>query len=255
MNLKNTQIFSFMHSKDHVLPLKPQLYTKDLGKLLKSLMKEQSITGQQLADRVGLNPASVSKILSGHSNPRVKTLNRLAKALARNPMEEQEIVQAYHGARAPAGTELSPFDRAAYYSHKISEEAWAAKAQVVKVMEHRAHQANFRMVIESALIDLKIDYQKDYAHNGAATDFLLTFPDGFTIAIESRAEIHRNLAQTFGFAYLVLERMDPDQVLIVTPYPANITRPEDMPEPIWIVSFEQMRSNLSDLKEDHKATE
>lgn len=221
---------------------------KRLGILLKMLMRERSVTGQELADQIGVSAPSISKILSGITRPRLGTFKKIVDAL--NCTEEQKLnlMDAYHGSENPANPLARDlFKRQNYYSVQLAENAWEAKEQVVKVMELRAGQVNFRMAIKEELNALGLSYTADYAKNGAATDFLVEIPGGETVAIESRLEIHRNLAQSYGFAYLVLERMNPQQVLIVTPYAANVVRPFDMPDSIQIVSLADLREHLDAL--------
>ena len=111
-------------------------------------------------------------------------------------------------------------------------------------MEQRAQQADFRSVIEAELKNLGYSYKKDFAENGAATDFLVELPDGERWGIESRADIHRNLAQNFAFAFLVLERLDVNHVYMITPYQANISRPKDMPDEISVIDFPRFATFL-----------
>ena len=93
--------------------------------------------------------------------------------------------------------------------------------------QEKAIERKLDFVRDQALAELR-----DFRENGAATDFLIELPNGERWAIESRADIHRNLAQNFGFAFLVLERLDPNRVLMVTPFTANVSRPKDMPTEI-----------------------
>lgn len=239
MKPKNTTIFHFMTLPDHLFPENIQENDLQLGLRLKELLSERRLTGQWLAEQVGVSAPSISKILSGRSRPRMGTFNKIAHAIARSPAEEQELIEAYHGLIQG----LSPMDRKESYHRQISEDAWAAKQQIVKVMENRAYQADFRASVESVLQSLKVEYKRDYAENGVATDFLVSVEDE-TIAIECRPQIHRQLAQTFGFAYLVSERLGPAKVFIVTAFDANITRPEDMPESISMLSLPDLKEAL-----------
>lgn len=240
MELKNLSIFSFMTSPDHLLPEEIQENDLKLGLRLKDLLNERRLTGQWLAEQVGVSPPSISKILAGKSRPRINTFNRIAHALARSPAEERDLISAYHGLDAPPPVET----RIERYYQQLSDDAWAAKQQIVKVMENRAYQADFRRVVEEALISLGLEYQKDFAENGAATDFMVSFDDK-KVAIECRPQIHRHLAQTFGFSYLVSERLNPDKVLIVTAFAAKVTRPADMPRNILILPFQDLKPTLT----------
>lgn len=233
MKLKKDSIFTILRTPDHIMPDENPLENR-LGKLLKKIMVERGITGRDIANNINLSEGGISRILSGETRPRVKTLNKIARHVARHSSEEQAIIHAYHGADIvipEVGAPIS-LDRLQKYSERLSEEAWAAKNKVIRVMEQRAAQADFRSAIETVIKDCGVHYQKDVAENGAATDFLIELPNGERWAIESRADIHRNLAQNFGFAFLVLERLDPNRVLMVTPFTANVSRPKDMPTEI-----------------------
>lgn len=215
--------------------------------ILRKLMSEQDITGRDLAQRIDATEATISRILSGQVHPRLKTIEKIAKVLGKHHNEVQDVIDAYHavGSDAPAPPRIH--DNVRSYIERLSEEAWLAKDQVVKVMEHRATQSNFRSLIELTLRELGLSYVKDYAENGAATDFLIELADGKTIAIESRAEIHRNLAQTYGFAFLVLERLSPSKVLIVTPFTANVSCPKGMPSEIELLEHHALKAYLQGI--------
>ena len=53
-----------------------------LGQKLRKLRKEQNITQEELAEKVGLDPRTVLEIEAGkRENPTVKTLSRISEAL------------------------------------------------------------------------------------------------------------------------------------------------------------------------------
>lgn len=55
---------------------------ENLGRKLRQLRKEQNITQEELAEKVGLDPRTVLEIEAGkRENPTVKTLNKIAEAL------------------------------------------------------------------------------------------------------------------------------------------------------------------------------
>ena len=250
MKLKNQSIFTAMRTPDYIMPEEDS--SNRLGKFLKKLLKERNMSARQLAEAVAITESAMSRIINGGNKPRPKTLAKIARHLARHYGEEQAIINAFHGADIYIPEDGPPVVRADIrsYCERLSEEAWAAKEQVVKVMEHRAAHANFRGVIEKTLQNAGIAYKKDFAQNGAATDFLVELPDGQRWGIESRAEIHRNLAQNFGFAFLVLERLDVQRVMIVTPYSANITHPKDMPSEISVLDFIELGAELKKIDQN-----
>jgi len=48
---------------------------------LKEVLKEKGVTGKELADMIGVTPASVSNIIQGNSFPKPETLLNIATAL------------------------------------------------------------------------------------------------------------------------------------------------------------------------------
>ncbi len=48
---------------------------------LKEVLKEKSITGKELADRVGVTPASISNISNGNHFPKPELLKQIAQEL------------------------------------------------------------------------------------------------------------------------------------------------------------------------------
>lgn len=221
--------------------------TNPFTQILRKVMREQNITGRDLSEKVKITEGSISRILSAQTYPRFKTVQKIAKAIGRHHNEVQDIIDAYHAAGSDTPFTPKINDSLRKYVERLSDEAWLAKDQVVKVMEHRATQSDFRSLIELTLRELGLNYVKDYAENGAATDFLIELTDEKTIAIESRAEIHRNLAQTYGFAFLVLERLSPSKVLIVTPFTANVSCPKGMPSEIELHEHHALKAYLQGI--------
>lgn len=56
-----------------------------LGKNLRAARKRLALTQEEVAHRSGLEPAEISRIESGKRDPRVSTLEKLAKALEVDP--------------------------------------------------------------------------------------------------------------------------------------------------------------------------
>lgn len=48
---------------------------------LKEIMAEQGVTGKELAEKIGVTPASISNIVQGNSFPKPETLIAIASAL------------------------------------------------------------------------------------------------------------------------------------------------------------------------------
>ena len=247
MKHKNSTIFSQITSPDHIMP-DQEPHSNRFGKLLKKTLHERSMSARDLARETGHSEAGISRILSGETKPRPGTLQKIIKAVARHPREEESLLHAFHGARVIVQEE-GPAIPLETYAERLSMKAWEAKDRVIKIMEHRAEQSDFRAVLERVIKKLTLCYKKDFAANGAATDFVVEFKDGTKWGIESRFEIHRNLEATFGFAYLVLDRLDVDEVLVVTPFNANINCPQDMPSAISLCEMADFSARLAEKNE------
>ncbi len=52
-----------------------------LGKQLKSFRLDRDLTQEELADKVGIHPTYVGKLETGKSNPSVKMLFKISRAL------------------------------------------------------------------------------------------------------------------------------------------------------------------------------
>ena len=48
---------------------------------LRAMLAEHGLTQSELAGRLGVTPAYVSQLLSGHRTPQLETLEKLAKAM------------------------------------------------------------------------------------------------------------------------------------------------------------------------------
>lgn len=64
-----------------VLSFEDRAYRRVLGDRLRHLRAERGLTQEQLADRAGLAREYLSKVESGHRNPSLDIIARLAQAL------------------------------------------------------------------------------------------------------------------------------------------------------------------------------
>ncbi len=64
-----------------------------LGKRIKELRKERSMTQEQLAELIGIDPRNLIKIENGQTFPRVQTLDKLIEIFDINP---EEIFKSEH---------------------------------------------------------------------------------------------------------------------------------------------------------------
>lgn len=253
MELKIPSIFSYMSSPtpefspsylDDVSP-------KELGNILRRIMKERKITGEQICRHTGMSSSSISRILNGVTRPQVRTLNKIGTFLKVTPDEEAEILHAYLGGYLPnvravsqqSGTTRMPG------ASQSAESIWAEKAQIVATMEERAVHADFRKQVEKELKGH--EYERDFVQNGVLTDFMVTFPDGFRLAIESKADIHRKLSHTYGFTEMILGQLGPNLVYIVIPFESQIQRPADMPTQLEVIPLSRLHKQLAALSKDH----
>ncbi len=63
------------------MPRNQYLYTMVNILRLKEILKEKGVTGKELADMIGVTPASISNIIQGNSFPKPETLLNIANAL------------------------------------------------------------------------------------------------------------------------------------------------------------------------------
>ena len=57
------------------------------GKAIKDYCREQGISQNELATRVGVSPATISQIINGNREMRVKTLKSLCAVTGKDPKE------------------------------------------------------------------------------------------------------------------------------------------------------------------------
>jgi len=60
---------------------KPYKVNQDLGKKIRRLRHRQNVSQEELAEKAGIHRTYMGKIERGESNPPVRTVSKIAKAL------------------------------------------------------------------------------------------------------------------------------------------------------------------------------
>lgn len=180
-----------------------------LGDFLRLLMERRDLTGLVLAERVGISPTSVSRILNGATRPRQGTLTKLIEVLCLTPEDQQLILRAYSG--LPDVIEEEPA------SFTLSGDLPAAELdRVARYLELKTLSIDFRESVARTLTDAGIAFLS-YARKGSVvTDFLLTGPA--RTAIECKFNVNRDWEREIGTVILLKQYLPCARVLVVVPY-------------------------------------
>jgi transcriptional regulator with XRE-family HTH domain len=179
-----------------------------LGETIRILMGRRQLTGVQLAEDIGLSATSVSRILTGHSNPKQVTFTRLMKRLCESPEEEQMMLRAFTGLKAPAVEEPVTEDPRNAVEERERVERW---------LEARTQAITFKDAVARELDKAGIFYRRDVCEGFASADFLIEHGPA-RIAIECKFNVSRDFDKTVGIARLLCELLHCTQVFIVVPF-------------------------------------
>lgn len=185
-----------------------------LGEVLKALMDRKKLTGNQLAEAIGISPTSVSKIMTGQSKPRQLTLTQIIKRLCDGPEDEQLIIRAYTGLldEIPDEPEKAP--------RPISTEEIE---RVTHYLEVKSMSVAFENDVESVLREAGFDYEKDYRVDPLICDFMIKLR-GRRVALDCKYNVNRDWDRTYATVKLLREQLPCDEVVIAVPYENELAR-------------------------------
>jgi transcriptional regulator with XRE-family HTH domain len=197
-------------------------------------MDRRNLTGIELAEKVGITPTSVSRILNGVSRPRQGTLTKLIEVLCLNADDQQMVIKGYTG--LPDAVEEEPPAVLPVENFPAAE-----LDRVARYLEMKTLAIDFRESVSRTLSDGAIEFVS-YARTGSVvTDFLIT--GGARIAVECKFNVQRDWERETATALLLRRQLPCDCVLIVVPYlndqsramstnlaaiPCNIVTPSDL---------------------------
>lgn len=193
------------------------------GEAVRNLMEQRGVSGQQLAEAVGITPTSVSRILNGQSRPRQVTLTRLMESLCDGKSEQQALLRAYSGLEAlPEEQALSDEQNA-----RLNEE------RVKRFLEVKTQSILFKRSVARELDKAGIEYQMDYCKGTVSTDFLVK-AGGKRIALECRFNVQRDFERAVITAKLLREALDCNKVITVVPF--DLSDNEQLPSGFTVVT-------------------
>ena len=174
-------------------------------------MGRRKITGAKLAEDIGLSATSVSRIITGHSKPKQVTLTRLMKRLCASPEDQQMLLRAFTGLKAPAGEEPLADDPRNAIEERERVERW---------LEARTQAITFKDAVARELDKARIVYRRDVCDGIASADFLIE-RGKVRVALECKFNVGRDFDKTLGIARLLCELLHCDRVIIVVPFVAE----------------------------------
>ena len=161
-----------------------------------------------MSEDIGLSTTSVSRIITGHSKPKQVTLTRLMKRLCASPDDEQMLLRAFSGLKAPAIEEPVSDDPRNTLEERERVERW---------LEARTQAITFKDAVARELDKAGITYRRDVCEGIASADFLIEHGSR-RIAIECKFNVSRDFDKTLGIARLLRELLRCDIVIIAVPF-------------------------------------
>lgn len=161
-----------------------------LGERIRELRKRGNVTGQELADRLGLSQSKISKIENGKLRPTRDFITQFAKALGLSKGETQNLL-------AQAEIFLTEFDPWRW----DDKDAIEKKQQAVSQLEESAHHSrSFQSLVIPGLLQTQ-----DYAE-AVITHVDLARTANIDAAVRSRMQRQKILARKKRcFSFLISE--------------------------------------------------
>lgn len=176
-------------------------------------MGRRQLTGVKLAEDIGLSATSVSRIVTGHAKPKQVTFTRLMKRLCESSEDQQMLLRAFTGLKAPAVEETLAEDPRNAVEERERVERW---------LEARTQAITFKAAVARELDKAGIFYRRDVCEGLASADFLIEH--GPTrIAIECKFNFSRDFDKTIGIACLLCELLHCAQVFVVVPFDGAVS--------------------------------
>ena len=178
-------------------------------------MVRRDLTGLALAEKIGVSPTSISRIINGVSRPRQGTLTKLIAALCSNSDEQQMVIGGYSG--LPDAVEEEPL-----IGSDIGKISTAELDRVARYLEMKTLSIDVRESVARTLTGGGISFES-YARSGnVVTDFLV---EGTSrTAIECKFNVNRDWEREIGTALLLKRHLPCNRVVIVVPYENEISQ-------------------------------
>ena len=179
-----------------------------LGLIIKQLQKKQGLSGQELANLIGITPPNLSQIVNGHSKPRQTTFSKLCRELVSDQADEKLLVDAFLLVKEET-PEMVSLDSGDYERTEIE--------RAERYLEMKLQSIAFKRSVAHKLDQARIEYQQDYSEKIYVTDFLV-LKNNQRIALECKFNIHRDMDKATTIARLLSQHLNCDRVAIVVPF-------------------------------------
>ena len=191
-----------------------RIQMKNLGDIIRLLMKRREVTGNKLAADIGISQTSVSKIVTGQSKPRQITMTRLIQRLCTNAEEEQLAIRAFAGLMdtTPDEPEKPP--------RPIPQDELE---RVTRYLEVKSMSVAFENDVEFVLKEAKLKYEKHFRVDPFICDFMLDL-GGRRVAVDCKYNVNRDWDRTYATVKLLREQLPCDEVIIAIPYENELAR-------------------------------
>ncbi|WP_269522597.1 helix-turn-helix domain-containing protein [Coraliomargarita parva] len=147
-----------------------------LGKEIRRLLKLRNTKGKELAERLGVTPMWVSKILTGKAWPRRDTMSGICVALCHTDEEQNTLERLY--SQREVSKNRPPLEA-------LAENYPVRKSRAMDFLKQRTAELKLKRAVATYLQEREIDYQADFCRGGLSSDFLLNL-GGKSIALECR---------------------------------------------------------------------
>ena len=221
----NPNIFAFYLADAPGFAENP-LSVNELGPTIRYLQLKQGLSGSELARLIGITAPSLSQIVNGHAKPRQGTFSKLCQHLAKEPEEEQQLVDAFIRL-------TNKLPRAMVLDSAEYEKAERERAE--RFLEVKTQSIIFKRSVARELDKAGLRYQADYCEGIYSTDFLVEH-EGRRYAVECKFNVQRDMDKTIRIAEMLKEHFGCAKCYIVTPSATGMMLSNKLPDGITLVS-------------------
>lgn len=212
---------------------------KLFGNTVKFLLAQRGLTAKEFAERVNLSETSISKIVKGVSKPRQANLTRIIQELAVTTEEEQQLLSAYDQIAEKLTDALEQGDAQVF--DKLEED------RVRRYLQAKSQSIAFRESVAEAMTVAGIQFQGPHQNRDLVCDFFIAGPP--SLAIECKSNPTRDWDRTITSARLFREELPCDQVVVVVPSVAEISKANQRrmkAATIQLLSLDRLTSKLQE---------
>lgn len=210
--------------------------TNQLGDTIRILMATRNMRANELAEKVGVSKASISKIMNGISRPKQSTFTAMMGVLAANKAERDQLLQSF----------LSPEDSALPEApaENLDTDLTAQDKRTRDYLDRRTQSILFEQSVAQLLKREGIAFEENARGDEWTVRFLLDQGE-----VRTGIECSSNFSRDFDFLVMRLKLLAKDlnaNMVLVVPFDAPRLRESNRNLPFRIVEIAELAAEIAE---------